>query len=105
MPISNPTAGPFVTSGQYTGNDAVNRVLPHGLGRSPGQIEIVVKEDGDRFVINKVTPTYIHDISSTHHGRLPVTAMNSTSFYVGNAVSYPWSANENTVVYDWVAVG
>ncbi len=90
-----------VSSGSYTGNATVNRAIPHGLGVTPKLI----------YLVEESVVAFYHiigalaEIRSSTSGRLAVTIPDATNFYVGNATSYPQSANENLKVYDWVAIG
>lgn len=108
MPLDNPSAAAQISRGDYGGNDSANRAIPHGLTKTPVAVFI--------FSYDTVTPTISRGgylltlanrvISSQDliNGALAVTAMNSTNFYVGNATSYPTSANYSGHSYFWVAI-
>ena len=93
-----------MSSGQYVGNDTVNRAIPHGLTRVP-QFVGMTSDGGDYwlFQLHGIAKHYI--ISSTANTNYAVTASDTTNFYVGNAASYPGSGNGNGVTYYWTAWG
>lgn len=93
-----------VCSATYTGNDSTNRAIPHTLGKSPklviifgiGSNNIFFQNEGEAIIL-------IH--TGAGADRKTVTAMNQTSFYVGDAASYPNSANAVGTDYRWIAIG
>ncbi len=90
------------SSGQYTGADTVNRAIAHGLGVVPKYVRLVVSTTGFvLFTILYGEAIIIYEGNAVY----AVTAPTATNFYVGNAGSYAQSANANTVVYNWVAIG
>jgi len=110
MPLNQPGAT-AVKSGTYTGDNSVNRAIPHGLPRTPRGVIIaavdVVQPAIARpgFLITDTVAKAIQlkgDVAST---ALAVTAMDSTNFYVGNATGYSTSANVSDYNYFWVAIG
>lgn len=93
-----------VTKGEYTGNDLVNRAIPHGLGVTPKLVMIwditwmmcfYIREDWEM----------IYAIDLAIFADYAVTKPDATNFYVGNADSYKVSANQDTIVYNWVIIG
>lgn len=98
QPITN--AGALITNGTYTGNDAVNRAIPHGLGVIPKLVVIYGENVAVRHgILNSiVAKSYAGD--NTADSVQAQTAMTSTNFYVGAA-----NLNTGTVVYDWAAIG
>ncbi len=89
------------TSGNYIGNSAANRAIPHGLGRVPKCIIIASNTAVEAFII--VRPGYINELSGG--SALSVTAMDATNFYVGNSGNYTTSANlTTTTTYYWFAI-
>jgi len=101
-----------ITSGSYTGNNSVNRAIPHGLGVTPKIVMITVRDTtamfGNFYRIHGGIARiyYVGAVGGNARGRnFAVTAPSSTNFYVGNATDYTTSANERTIVYDWVAIG
>lgn len=97
-----------IVNGNYVGNASVNRVIPHGLGRVP---KMVLIADITNY-IHLLNPLFGASLlyalisgASSAIGTIGVTAMDNTNFRVGNATSYPQSANANGVGYYWVAIG
>lgn len=92
-------------TGSYTGNDAVNRAVPHGLGVTPKVVLIIGQEVRARnfTIIDQDARIYLQD----PEGFLghTVTAMDATNFYVGCVTSLGESANADTIPYLWVAIG
>jgi hypothetical protein len=89
------------SSGTYTGNDGVNRAIPHSLGRIPAFVVIspASAAAGVCFITNGEAA-----IKSGTTVKLAVTAPTSSNFYVGNAGDYTGSANANLVVYQWAVM-
>ena len=106
MPLNNPVAGVEIKTGQYGGNDGVNRAIAHGLTRTP-KIVLIYDGDGQKAICSilgadpAVYWTGDHTLAPQ---KLAVTAATSTNFYVGNATNYFASANGNTKGYHWVAI-
>lgn len=94
-----------ITSGQYTGNDGVNRAVAHGLGVAPKFVFITRNNSAALFFTIVAGLAQIHQFASGTNSLLAVTAGTTTNFYVGNATSYTNSANADAIVYDWVAIG
>lgn len=93
------------TKGTYTGDDAVNRAIPHGLGVVPKIVFIIeVAIGGIAFRIFE-EQAKIFSWSLATQGEMAVTVPNTTNFYVGNATSPSKSANENAILYAWAAMG
>ncbi len=90
--------------GQYVGDGTANRIRPHGLGVIPKFLLITAINTGHFFRINGFD-AYIYYQHQASGGKLAVTAVTTTNFYIGNAASYPFSANENAITYYWVAIG
>ena len=111
MPLNNPIAGVEASSGAYVGNGAVNRAIPHGLSSVPKMVRILAFETATpttaraEIVISDQEAMTFYMVEGSPNGRLAVTAMDSTNFYVGNATNYPMSANEATRTYQWKAIG
>lgn len=89
-----------VTRGTYTGNDAANRAIPHGLGSIP-YLVVIQHNDAAYMGVLHYTDGYIHSPDAAGH--YTVTAMDITNFYVGNATDYGKSMNGNTNSYTWTA--
>ena len=89
------------TNGTYVGNDTVNRAIPHGLGKIPSFVFVVDQSNSGVFSIHQKAGGFIFLLSGG--GKLAVTAMDATYFYVGNATSYPNSGNSNGVTWAWSA--
>lgn len=88
------------TSGSIAGNNTVNRAIPHGLGREP--LDVKCMDNQDRVIHIHKGHTYFS--SSATDADYAVTAADSVNFYVGNATSYPQSANGTGITVNWVAV-
>ena len=100
--------GVQITSGSYTGDDSVNRALPHGLGTTPKIVAIyggMYSASNNFFYAIHPSYNYILYVSGATQGRYAVTALDGTNFYVGNASNYGQSANADTLLYYWVAFG
>lgn len=93
----------IIVSGSYTGNDTVNRAIPHGLGVVPKLV--MVSESTNGSVIKLIRPGYLDYQSETSSIVYAVTTWTTTNFYVGNSSNYTASGNGNTAVYYWVAFG
>ena len=108
MPLSN---FPFkaATSGSYSGDDIVNRAITHGLNKIPAAV--LIYDDTGRWqgaVIRGYNATMSHYLPATAGsgwgGYLAQTAMDMSSFYVGNATNYNTSMNGSGQIYKWVAI-
>jgi len=105
MPISNPSPpGASITHGGYTGNDAVNRAIPHGLGKVP-RIVIIRYQNGTSLHCIFTGDAYMCYWEAANQASISVTAPTDVDFYIGNAGDYFHSANANTKQYKWVAIG
>jgi hypothetical protein len=102
MPLNNP-GGTNVQSGTYTGNGAANRAVPHNLINTPAIVLITPAGGGHNLQFRIFGSLGI--IICIGINEFVVTIPDATNFYVGNAASYPNSANENLTVYHWVAIG
>jgi len=103
--LNNPVAvGSKVTHGNYTGNDGVNRAIPHGLDVVP-DIVLIAREDGSYFHRQHNGRNYIIWMNNAGEGEHAVTAMSAVNFYVGNAAQYNESANANLQDFRWCAIG
>lgn len=91
------------SSGSYTGNDTVNRAIPHGLGRTPTMVRMRKTAGGAWF--DTIRSGYIGWFNHLGSGSVTVTAADATNFYIGNASSYYNSANDSGIVHYWVAIG
>lgn len=109
MPLNNPSLAVSITTGTYTGNNAANRAIPHGLTGIPKLVIIMQDPGGDAGGETgyQLYPAYarIFYRAGGANSSLAVTAMDATSFYVGNATTYAQSANNNPVVFTWYAYG
>ena len=94
--------GAIVTSGQYTGNNTVNRTIPHGLGTTPKIVLLARNNLGRTYRIMGAVAQIQYESSNLIYA---VTIPDGTNFYVGNATNYGNSANASSLVYDWVAIG
>ncbi|MBI3089254.1 MAG: hypothetical protein HYY96_01185 [Candidatus Tectomicrobia bacterium] len=92
-----------VATGNYNGDDTVNRAIAHGMSQAP---KIVLITTG-AIIFFRLIPgdtANIFAISDTVNAKLAVTARDATSFYVGNATSYANSANASGNTYYWIAI-
>ena len=90
---------PQKLTGGYSGDNTVNRAIPHGYGGEPHLILIY----GDNGVVLLINTSYNGVIRVDNDSAIKsVTAVDSTNFYVGNSSSYPLSANASGVTYTWV---
>ena len=104
-PEWGPSALAFITSGSYTGNDAADRAIAHGLGVTPKIVFIVLYNGSAQWNIVTGLASFINYWAAAGFGQHAVTTPTSTNFYVGNAGSYLYSANYNTYLHYWVAIG
>ena len=87
-------------TGTYAGNDAVNRAIPHELGVIPKFIYIQIDTAMNPYFISGGVAGILQ-VGTSYHA---VTAPTTANFYVGNATSYPQSANAVGNTYRWVAI-
>ena len=111
MPLHNPGATTEISTGVYSGDDSANRAIPHGLTKTPKIVIIHIHyptstSRGDNCCILLIGSTDIWYLGGGANSELDVTTMDSTNFYVGNATSYPNSANwqSGSATYIWVAL-
>lgn len=90
-----------VAGSEYIGNNTANRAIPHGLGRTPKAVFIIGDGTGDLTILIDGHPTIVQ---VSVPGGWAVTAMDATNFYVGNASTYPNTANATGVTYSWAAI-
>ena len=93
-----------VTQGSYSGNGTANRAIAHGLGITPKMVMIT---NVGAYIPFRIHGSYgaIFYVLAASQASHTVTAASSTNFYVGNATSYPNSANNSGTGYYWVAFG
>lgn len=107
MPLNNPAAAAEINLGSYTGDNTVNRFIPHGLTKTPKVVLIVGDDGGDNrgehYAIFQGSAR-IYCSPQDANMSLGVTAMDSLNFHVGNATSQANSANINTRTFYWVAM-
>lgn len=103
MPLNNPAVGfAVIASGTYTGDDSVNKAIPHGMGKAP-QLILIISNQGYHFWLSEGDAGWISG-NFVGQPRLAVTAPDATNFYVGNATSYPGSANQTVAAHYWTAL-
>ena len=90
-----------IASGSYTGNDTVNRAIPHGLDIIPKIILICVETDAYLFKIHQTG--FVSFLADSSRSMQSVTEFDDTNFYVGNIATYTQSGNSSALVYNWVA--
>lgn len=99
------TTAVVIASGTYTGDSSNNRAIPHGMGKTPKLVFIIVNQ----------TPYYywwvlIGDVAGIFYnydgadGIYGVTALDATNFHVGNSSEYNISGNYTGYTYYWVAI-
>jgi hypothetical protein len=91
-----------IASGSYTGDDSVNRAIPHGLAVVPKFILMTMSGVGGFPRLIKIGA--VNYVSSTSNAEYSVTNWTSTDFYVGNSTAYNPSGNGSSYTYYWVAV-
>lgn len=90
-----------MSSGTYSGNNAINRAITHGLSKTP-KLVFINRTIGGLFC-EIIYPGYIHWLTPTTGGVHAVTTPNSTNFYVGATGTITESANFTSETYYWVA--
>lgn len=92
-----------ITAGSYVGNNTANRAIPHGLGIVPKAVHTWTTN----VVVCGMSTSglWIATDNASGNGGLAVTGWDATNYYVGNATSYRYSANENGYTHYWVAIG
>jgi len=98
--LYNPGKAYKVTTGNYTGDNTANRVIPHGVGSTPKLIILGNDDAGPGFLIFGSLAAILN---TTTPGLNAVTIPDVTNFYVGNAANYSLSANANASNYHWTA--
>ncbi len=107
MPLNNPSsAGAVIAEGAYTGDDSVNKAIPHGLSLTPKYVRIVCNTNPEYHAIiygqeAKIYPT----VTGAWKAARAVTIPDVTNFYVGNAAEYWETMNEAGSSYYWIALG
>jgi hypothetical protein len=87
------------TTGTFAGNDAANRAIPHGLGRTPSLVVMTNGTQTAAHIICGQSGTILY----TSVGVKTVTAMDAVNFYVGEASNYTTSGNAAGTTYIWSA--
>ena len=99
--LNNSVKMSVIASGNYTGNNTVNRAIAHGLQVKPSIVLIIRCVVGSYNVIVKDDVfTFANYVSQS---ALAVTAKDDTNFYVGNATDYGMSGNLAANDFYWVA--
>lgn len=100
MSLFNPVSDTAFSTGSYTGDDAVNRAITHGLGRTPKYIVITEATEKSINWIMGTLQVWFHPVNG--HSGDPVTTATSTYFYVNPGTV--WHAgNKNTLTHKWIA--
>jgi len=100
------TALAGVKSGTYTGNDAANRAMPHGLGVTPKVV--LFQELSNAYMTSLIQGTgaiYTQDITVGVGLVRTVTIPDATNFYVGDGTNHTQTANSSARSYLWIAIG
>lgn len=103
MPLQNPSPQAEISSGTFTGDNTVNRAIPHGLSRTPKIVMLINPSQG---CFGSITVGYTNIVAQRGAATdvKGVTAPNATNFYVGHAGDYITSMNSATHVIYWVAI-
>lgn len=100
--LSDAEGGVLITTGTYTGNNATNRAIPHGLGTIPRQIFITATNTPS--ILFSIVPALGNLIQDVTQGvSTAVTSVTATNFYVGDVSDYVKTANDNGYTYGWIA--
>ena len=104
MPLNNPAAGAEVKYGTYTGDNGIDRAIPHGLATTPKIVHIGIGNGATVYqqLLGRAGITYWQPAAQALK---VVSALDSTNFYVGTSGFLGESANVGTVDYWWVAIG
>ena len=97
-----------IISGSFTGNSTVNRAIPHGLGRTPEYVFLVLWFSATQFHVGRLLSDgkiFGQEDDGTAIITLTVTAPDATNIYVGNATDYKNSFNYTGETTYWFAVG
>lgn len=97
-----------ISYGSYAGDNGVNKAVAHGLTGTPDLVFIAAdwasdNAGGKNYVIIRGIAR-VRNLPGGANSALGVTAMDSTSFYVGNATSVDLSANSNAYTYYYIAL-
>jgi hypothetical protein len=86
------------SSGNYTGDNAAERAIPHGLGRIPLCVIVSAQNSTDpmTFVVGASAKQKAATANRT------ITTPTSTNFYVG-PTGFVAESNNAATVYYWVA--
>jgi len=91
---------PAGRAGSYNGNDAVNRAIPHGLGRIPNIVIVKNHTAGTIYLIDVTGSMSIQAGASDFI--VSVTAPDATNLYVGDGANK--FANDSPKVFYWGAL-
>lgn len=91
----------FCSRGEYTGDDAANRAIAHGLGVAPKLIFIWGEAAFTAITRGFIMGTYQWCATGA---TMTVTTADATNFYVSETDA-SCELNDNAVVYTWVAIG
>ncbi len=109
-PVYAAVSAASIASGSYSGNNATNRAITHGLGLTPKIVFIIhyyntLYDCWFRIYGGLGMIAFLWVGSALERGSYSVTAPNTTSFYVGNGSDYARSGNGSGIPYYWVAMG
>jgi len=106
MPLNNPKAVPEIRTGTYTGDNAANRAIPHGLRSQPKIIFIYCASGSYGEIIPNVgaIARCKNTTSAGQPSHKEVTNADTTNFYVGNGIDHAYSFNATALNYYWVAL-
>jgi hypothetical protein len=90
-----------INSGNYAGDNAVNRAVPHGLVNLPVLV-LIIDDANFVYVILRSAPTKVYYNSLAISGLTDVTSMSATAFYV---TLNQGGANSSGLNYSWIAIG
>ena len=101
MPLNNPSAVIEISTGSYSGDDGVNRAIPHGLSAAPKLVIITEVSNSSRA---KKRGHIVGTQQASFEGTgATVTIANTTNFYVSDVIDC--ELNDTGSNYNWVAIG
>lgn len=108
--INNPpeASDVIIASGSYSGDDAADHAIPHGMGIAPKTVIISHRNNDDSIVYNILNhgEAYQRALSlitaTTYASGISTTAINDSAFYVSHDAGT--GVNANAVTYYWTAI-
>lgn len=99
MPLQNPSPAIEITTGNYTGNGAANRAIPHSLSREPKMV-FIIGNSASRvgYLFDTVQLAFDRPVAKA------VTGWTTTNFYVSMDSGTAADFNQSSIGYKWVAI-